>query len=448
MIENSGDILRSDTHSDNESGARQSSGQVPRTCLVVLGMHRSGTSALARVLNLLGAALPRHVMGPGPGNEAGHWEPELLGAAHNRMLAEVDSNWDDWRAFPRSGKILHRLAGYRAELSDLFEEEYGDEELTVLKDPRVCRFVHLYTELLEAKGVQGRYVLALRNPLAVIASLRARDGMTTGTASLLWLRHILDAEIGSRSWPRVLVSYEALLTDWRDCAVKIARQLELVWPVQPAAINVEVDKFLSRDLRHHDATAKELESQDDIADWVKISYVAMLALEKDPHDAKAMAMLDRVRSEVDLAVPAFAEAVRAELAVRDKAMQSEQLRFGQEIEVREARIRGQEAEINQLRAKTIAREREIEAVIAMEQLRIADVTPTLSSIDDNFVETALAGAAPMHFFTICARNYLGMASALYKSVARHHPQFTVLGVSSRSWTGSRHRVASSAAIDP
>jgi hypothetical protein len=69
-----------------------------RTCIVVLGMHRSGTSALTRVLSILGAALPRHVMSPGPSNETGHWEPQKLVDFHDEVLAELDSAWHDWAA--------------------------------------------------------------------------------------------------------------------------------------------------------------------------------------------------------------------------------------------------------------------------------------------------------------------------------------------------------------
>ena len=68
-----------------------------RTCLLVLGMHRSGTSAFTRILNLMGAKLPKQLIGALPGNEAGHWEPERLVLLHDQMLAEAGSSWRDLR---------------------------------------------------------------------------------------------------------------------------------------------------------------------------------------------------------------------------------------------------------------------------------------------------------------------------------------------------------------
>src|SRR5688572_11542372 len=176
-------------------------------------MHRSGTSALTRVMGLLGAALPRNLLGAGRGNEMGHWEPEPLAAAHDRMLAEVGSRWDDWRSLDLNRMGAERLAATRDELTRLIEEQFGRVPLFVLKEPRICRFVPLYRELLANLGVEPRYVVPLRNPLAVMASLKARDGMTEGFAGLLWLLHVLEAEAETRGWPRAIVSYEALLAD-------------------------------------------------------------------------------------------------------------------------------------------------------------------------------------------------------------------------------------------
>ncbi len=63
-----------------------------RTAIVVLGMQRSGTSALTRVLSLLGASLPRNLVAPGLGNETGHWEPAAAIRLNDEMLAHAGSS--------------------------------------------------------------------------------------------------------------------------------------------------------------------------------------------------------------------------------------------------------------------------------------------------------------------------------------------------------------------
>ena len=71
-----------------------------RKAILVLGMHRSGTSALTRVLNLYGAALPRRMIPPNPNNEKGYWEPKVIVRIHDELLSAAGSRWDDVLDFP------------------------------------------------------------------------------------------------------------------------------------------------------------------------------------------------------------------------------------------------------------------------------------------------------------------------------------------------------------
>lgn len=71
-----------------------------KVALVVLGMHRSGTSSVAGALAMLGAAAPRTLMAPGEDNPRGFWESQVLMGVNDRLLAAGGSNWRDWRRFP------------------------------------------------------------------------------------------------------------------------------------------------------------------------------------------------------------------------------------------------------------------------------------------------------------------------------------------------------------
>ena len=181
-----------------------------RRVALIFGMHRSGTSAVARV-NLLGAALPKKLLKAGPGNEAGHWEPIELISLHNRMLAEAGSRWDDFRPFNITALPEERIQFYRREIERLIIQEYNDEPWFVLKEPRICRFPALYLEVFQELGIEVLVVLTFRNPLSVIGSLGARDQMTEEYAGLLWLRHWLDAEAGTRHQQRAVIEYEMLI---------------------------------------------------------------------------------------------------------------------------------------------------------------------------------------------------------------------------------------------
>ena len=66
-----------------------------KTAFVIAGMHRSGTSALTRVVSMLGAKLPRTLMPPMPDNPKGYWESPAIAQLNDALLGELGSSWDD-----------------------------------------------------------------------------------------------------------------------------------------------------------------------------------------------------------------------------------------------------------------------------------------------------------------------------------------------------------------
>lgn len=314
-------------------------GAARRTAVVVLGMHRSGTSALARVISLLGAALPEHLLGANPTNTAGHWEPLRVMELHERMLSEAGSRWDDWRRFAPSSLDPERLAHYKEEIGRLIVEEYGDAPLLMFKEPRICRFVPLYEEVFAELGIAPCFVLIHRNPLAVIDSLAARDDMTPGFAALLWLRHELDAEQATRGRPRVYVSYEGFLDDWRGAIERVTERLGIAWPRDFDAAAEDVEAHLSPGLRHHLHGDTEVAAAPELAAWVKEVYAALRALARPgPESAEALATLDRVREEFDAASPIFGAAAFPELAERERRAEEERTRAEQRAAADRAQV--------------------------------------------------------------------------------------------------------------
>lgn len=67
----------------------------PQEFVLILGMHRSGTSALARVLNLAGLHLPSDLLEPNQDNPLGYWEPKNIVKINNQLLQQFDRHWAD-----------------------------------------------------------------------------------------------------------------------------------------------------------------------------------------------------------------------------------------------------------------------------------------------------------------------------------------------------------------
>jgi hypothetical protein len=243
-----------------------------RRALLVLGMHRSGTSALTRVLGLCGAALPRHNMAAGDGNPLGHWEPQPIVDAHDRFLEQAGTGWEAIADYPPAMFESEAAAACRRDLADLARGEYGDAPLFILKDPRASRLMRLWRPVLGDLGIAPLIVIMVRNPLEIAASLRRRNGWSEHRALLVWLRYVLAAERDTRDLPRCFVGYGQLMTGWRAVVGTIAGRLDIAFPERSRAVEQEIDDFVRPDLRHHRHQADALLKRDDIATCVKLAW--------------------------------------------------------------------------------------------------------------------------------------------------------------------------------
>ncbi len=197
----------------------------PATALLVLGMHRSGTSALTAVLNDLGASLGNELVAANDDNPGGYFENAGAVTAHEMLLAELDRGWEDLRELPEGW--LQSAAGKRAQagIAALLREEFAGVPLWALKDPRLCRLLPLWRPALAEAGIEAKALFVLRNPDEVAASLGKRDGIGAEIAHLLWLRHFLDAEV---------VPNEALyFAQVREDSTRQPPVMEAMKPIRP-----------------------------------------------------------------------------------------------------------------------------------------------------------------------------------------------------------------------
>jgi hypothetical protein len=176
--------------------------------LIVLGMHRSGTSALARVLNLMGCyAGDESAFNPAqPDNPKGYWERRDVWAVNERTLALLSASWC------RVGELdLARLT--REVRRDLEQRArrvvlgLDPHRPWMIKDPRLCLLLPIWRPALE----RPICVLIYRHPLEVARSLEARDGFSNELSLALWERYVLGSLAESADLPRVLVSHQRLM---------------------------------------------------------------------------------------------------------------------------------------------------------------------------------------------------------------------------------------------
>ncbi len=281
-----------------------------RNVILVLGMHRGGTSAAAGFLVKLGGAHPKKTLMPaGDENERGYFESRALMTFHDELLASAGSSWTDWRQFNPAWYQSPTATAFQKRAKQLFKEEFDGEPLAVFKDPRVCRFAPFWLEVLAGIEARARVVIPVRAPLEVAFSMRKRNGFSLATGALLWLRHIIDAEIASRALPRSIFTWDQLLRDWRSVAEKASTELGLLWPRLSDATAHEIENFIGYDLVHHRVSAPELAAHPDIHEWTMSAYHAMLKLARAPQSSSALKTLDKTRDAFNRASRMFGRTV-------------------------------------------------------------------------------------------------------------------------------------------
>jgi len=220
--------------------------------IIILGMHRSGTSVVARLLNMMGAyfAPDEVMMQPTTANPKGYWEREDIRVLNDDIFNSLETSWDNINDFdvslltdevqkefaPRVQKIIFNLDAHRP---------------WMVKDPRLCLLLPVWRSLLEVPVC----IYVYRNPIQVAQSLQTREGLlavnegatlySTRMAGYLtneikfpiilgmalWEKYTLNALANSEGLPRILVSFHDLMSNPVD-TIKTLYQNLLSYEVQ------------------------------------------------------------------------------------------------------------------------------------------------------------------------------------------------------------------------
>ena len=245
---------------------------------------------------------------------------------NNDILASSGSAWNDWSPFDKAWYASPIAQGFRERAQAVLETEFADSRLFVLKDPRICRLLPFWIEAVRAHGAISLVVLPIRNPLDVALSLETRDGIEPSIGHLIWLRHVLDAEIASRSRGRAYLRYDTFLSNPNAIAKALGDTLGVSWPKHASSDSrIKIDEFLSPSLRHHQTGDTALLANPWLSRWIASSFEIFDRWCRGELRGHDTAKLGRIRSAFDAATPAFDRAIRAcQRAVRKRDAEVEE----------------------------------------------------------------------------------------------------------------------------
>ena len=318
----------------------------------ILGMHRSGTSALARLLNLMGLYFGGENVGTGRSeeNEKGVWERRDVRQLNDAILFGTAADWDAVSTLDIGALSSRARAGYASAAANIVMNLDAHRPWFV-KEPRLCLLFPIWRDALETPVC----IHIHRNPLEVARSLRRRNDIPIPVGLALWETYNTRALQASQGLPRHILSYEQLLQKPTPVLESIHAFLTRHGSYdlrQPG--NQELSAFLNPDLRRQRATERGFAKAATSSQVVLYEFLAGASSTKPPDEPPpdCLETLAKYEATVDLADR------------RSRAQSSEEQRGTDNLELQMALKNVEAKHIRESRdeaaARSIAFERRVE----------------------------------------------------------------------------------------
>jgi ubiquinone/menaquinone biosynthesis C-methylase UbiE len=229
-----------------------------RPIVLVVGVHRSGTSLCAHILSALGIDMADEI-GVNRGNEAGRWERWEIVEFHDRILGLFNRDYlgrfHDF-ALPLAWWADPRVAQIRREIIAFLQRRMGMAYFG-FKDPRTVRLMPVWHQIFNELKLAPRVVLCLRNPVQVARSLQARDGLDPANGEYRWLVHMIDFYRYASKYDSCVIEYEEWFCNPSANLEKLQEFLDLSWQQSEADLGLVLSDIIDSALWHDDSRHRE-----------------------------------------------------------------------------------------------------------------------------------------------------------------------------------------------
>jgi GT2 family glycosyltransferase len=286
--------------------------------VVVLGMHRSGTSTITKALAALGMNLGDKHLPPRPDNPKGFWEDTEMVAFNESLLVACGKHWFSLEPITPNDVLQLERHGYFQEAADLLERKLS-RTIFAFKDPRTSKLLPFWIKVFEQQKIVVRYVLALRDPFNVAQSLINRGDQFSQEKSYgLWLSYVLTCLIYAPLRKTYPISYDDLLKDPRSQLEKLSEWFGI--KPSEASLQAYCQGYLDPTYRTQNAPPQTFETELSALTLAKEIHKCLLNVSEGSRSLESLTAsgeLERWRSEFERMGPLLRFVDRQDLQITE-----------------------------------------------------------------------------------------------------------------------------------
>jgi hypothetical protein len=223
--------------------------------IVALGMHRSGSSAITKGLEVMGVELGTHLMPADVNNVTGYFEDIEINQLNIELLKTSGHDWNTLAPIKPDDFQSEQFSPFKTRATAVLKSKLKSSSLVGIKDPRLCRLLPFWMEIFADLNLKVSYVIILRNPDNIAASLFKRDSIPRVKSLYLWLEHMLPAFEETEGLDRTVLDYDELIANPELAVETLAKQLGLEKTINQQKFESFSADFIDPNLRHHQVTS-------------------------------------------------------------------------------------------------------------------------------------------------------------------------------------------------
>ncbi len=230
-----------------------------KTIIVVLGMHRSGTSVITRSLKVLGIDLGNNLMAKAESNNPkGFWEDLDINNLNIDLLRALGHDWHTTIPISTIELTSSTVESFKLRAATMLRKKLEHTTIFGLKDPRICRLLPFWQSVFDHLKTNVKYIIASRNPMSIARSLNKRDGFDFEKSYYLWLDHITHSITNTSEKLRIVVDYDLLIESPEEQLQRISSFLELNFNLESKEFLEYKNDFLGVSLRNTQFNKEDL----------------------------------------------------------------------------------------------------------------------------------------------------------------------------------------------